>query len=191
MITPGTTTVGGTLVTQNHLQNIQHNIFLPGNFDGQEWCDSSTYGFSKFPSSYRGDRIDADVEMKFRTLEREKEESERVRKEAERLLDEKVKQLQMDLARAKEKHKKHMVQAKERHQEQMESYKDRCDQQVQRYKEKYEEAKENLRKARQMQITTEQSAKQMDKLREIQLTAERTVNSAVADSRHRSLCIIQ
>ncbi len=80
------------------MQNIQRNIFLPGNSDGQEWCDSSAYGFPKYFSGYRGDRKDADVELEFRALKREKEESERVRKEAERLLDDKVKQLEMELA---------------------------------------------------------------------------------------------
>ncbi len=166
---------GGTLVTQNHLQNFQQNIFLPTNSDGHEWCDSSEYGYSKFASGYRGERIDPTLEFKYRALERENEENERGTKEAERLLDDKVKQLQLEVERNKEKHKKHMEQAKERYREQLELHRERYNQQWQIYKEKLEEAKEKLHDARQMQISTEQSAKQMEKLNEIR----------------RSSCIIQ
>jgi hypothetical protein len=89
-IPPVSSAGSGTLVTQNHLQNFQRNIFLPTNSNGHEWCDNSEYGYGKFASGYRGERIDPSLELKYRALEREKEEKERGRREGERLLEERL-----------------------------------------------------------------------------------------------------
>jgi hypothetical protein len=67
------------------------------------------------------------------------------------LLEAKVKELQRELPCINEKHEAQLLQAKEK----TEAYKDCYKVQLKWYKEKYKEAKENIREARQMQITTE------------------------------------
>jgi hypothetical protein len=61
LIMPGTSNPGRTMVTQYHLHDIQCSIFLSCTVEGQEWCDSSGYGFDKIPNAFHGERIDFDV----------------------------------------------------------------------------------------------------------------------------------
>jgi hypothetical protein len=186
LITPGTMLPSRTMVTQNHLQNIQRNIFVQKSNDENEWYHNFDAGINNNPYPVRVDRYDvldrhySTFVPKVRCVEKDNSEVGKEIRERERLLESKLQELQSELSRSKEKHKEKLLRMKETHEQQLQSYKDRFDVQLERYKEKYEEAKENLREAKQMQFATENTAKQMDRLRDMQISSEQ-----------RRSCVIQ
>jgi hypothetical protein len=131
LITLGTILPSRTMVTQNHLENIQRNILVQKSNDENEWYHNFDAGINNNPYPVRAerydilDRLESTFVPKVRYVEKDKSEAEKESREREWMLESKLQELQSELARSKEKHEEKLLRMKETHEQQIQSYKDR------------------------------------------------------------------